>query len=136
MIISSIIFAQMYYSAKRENPDNDFQRDLLQKDKKREELGTDLIEYIDYITDGSSSVSGASGKREELETNLIEYIDYITDGSSSVSGASGKREELGTNLIEYIDYITDGSSSVSGASEKLGLELGLDEYAPAAKRIV
>ncbi|KAG1788770.1 uncharacterized protein HD556DRAFT_1529835 [Suillus plorans] len=85
-------------SSKREKPGNNFQRDSLEESKKREELGTNLIEYINY---------------------------YARDGSSSISGASEKREGLGTNLIEYIDYYArDSSSSISGASEKLELELG------------
>lgn len=94
MIISSIIFAQMYYSAKRENPGNDFQRDLLEKSKKREELGTDLIEYIEYITDGSAAFL-------EVGCTYLPFIHLLINPFA----ASGKREELGTNLIEYIDYI-------------------------------
>lgn len=93
----------MYYSAKRENPGNDFQRDLLEKSKKREELGTDLIEYIEYITDGSAAFL-------EVGCTYLPFIHLLINPFA----ASGKREELGTNLIEYIDYITDGSSSISG----------------------
>jgi hypothetical protein len=45
----------MYHSAKRENLDINFQRDLLEEGEKREELESNLVGYIDYGGQGSGS---------------------------------------------------------------------------------
>lgn len=56
MIISTIISTQIYHSAKRENLDIDFQRDLLEESK-REELETNLVSYIGYGGEGPGGSS-------------------------------------------------------------------------------
>ncbi|KAG2139757.1 hypothetical protein DEU56DRAFT_912021 [Suillus clintonianus] len=84
-------------SSKREELDTNSQRDLLEEGRKLDELETNSVTYISYVTrDGLVIPEGITKKREELDTGTIIYAWYDGPG-----GGDKKREELETNFVDH-----------------------------------
>ncbi|KAG1775331.1 hypothetical protein EV702DRAFT_1117930 [Suillus placidus] len=84
-------------SSKRENLDINFQRDLLEESKKREELETEIMSYIGYAGEGPGGPSEA--KTRELQSGLDDY-DQLD-----------KKRELLVATLSSTSWLASGTSA-------------------------
>ncbi|KAG2119350.1 hypothetical protein DEU56DRAFT_125834 [Suillus clintonianus] len=105
-------------SSKRKELDTNSQRDLLEEGRKPDQLETNSVTYISYVTlDGL--VIPEDKKREELGTNNASYSPREELGTNNASYSP--REELGTNNASYSPREELGTNNASySPREELG----------------